>query len=72
MYREEEIINGVLYFRTHPDAHFQPCSLERVTEALLMERLNVLERISIAKIDATMKEKLRIAEIPGLTGVLAL
>lgn len=31
MYKEEKIINGILHYRTHPNAEFKPYTLENLT-----------------------------------------
>jgi len=36
MYKEEKIINGVLHYRTHPNADFKPYTLEALTSKVEM------------------------------------
>jgi hypothetical protein len=50
MYYEEQIINGVLMFRTNPSGDWQQCSIEKMSQR-------------IVKIDAEVKElKIKLAK----------
>jgi hypothetical protein len=35
MYYEEQIINGVLMFRTKPDGNWQQCSIEKISQRIV-------------------------------------
>lgn len=58
MYKEEKIINGILHYRTSPDADFKPYTLEDFTgivgmlkEVAKQEQGNIYERERFRAID---------------------
>ena len=43
MYYEEQVVNGVLSYRTTPNGKWEPCSLEIITTALVQARERLRE-----------------------------
>lgn len=43
MYYKEEIINGVLMFRTAPDGKWQQCSIEKMSQRIVDLETSVID-----------------------------
>lgn len=64
MYYEEQLIDGVLHYRTSPAQDYRPMSLQQVTELLLKERK---ASMAIQKtLRSTLDECTRMLRIEGI------